>query len=213
MARAKKAKPGVLAVPEVENSAFDPRVLAALETISFPETAFDHRSCGAGGGDEEGFVHPDVLATQTPEFRAEYAFEKQRRLEVEGVQVERVAFDSRKLVTIESDDATWSEDPPLGRATRLLEVSEGAIVRLRPGAHVTDEHLERVRAWCLARKPASIVVVPRPRAAVVPNDAIKVVAKHVGARAAVEQLVEESNAGDRDALRELTSKVMDEEGL
>ena len=28
---------------------------------------------GAGGGDDESYIHPDVLASQTPEFQAEYA--------------------------------------------------------------------------------------------------------------------------------------------
>jgi len=33
----------------------------------------DHASIGAGGGDDEGYIHPDVLASQSPELQAEYA--------------------------------------------------------------------------------------------------------------------------------------------
>jgi hypothetical protein len=33
----------------------------------------DHAAIGAGGGDDEGYIHPDVLATQSPEFQQEHA--------------------------------------------------------------------------------------------------------------------------------------------
>jgi hypothetical protein len=32
-----------------------------------------HAAIGAGGGDDEGYMHPDVLASQSPELQAEYA--------------------------------------------------------------------------------------------------------------------------------------------
>ncbi len=34
---------------------------------------FDHRAIGSGGGDEEGYIHPDVLASQSKEFQDAYA--------------------------------------------------------------------------------------------------------------------------------------------
>lgn len=37
-----------------------------------PKLETSHASIGAGGGDEDGYVHPDVLAEQSPEFQAEY---------------------------------------------------------------------------------------------------------------------------------------------
>lgn len=33
----------------------------------------NHANIGAGSGDEEGYVHPDVLATQSKEFQEQYA--------------------------------------------------------------------------------------------------------------------------------------------
>lgn len=33
----------------------------------------DHRAIGAGGGDDEGYIHPDVLAMQSPEVQAQHA--------------------------------------------------------------------------------------------------------------------------------------------
>lgn len=43
------------------------------ETQAATENARAHAAIGAGGGDEEGYVHPDVLASQSSEFQAEYA--------------------------------------------------------------------------------------------------------------------------------------------
>lgn len=47
--------------------------IAAEQISALLAFAPAHSNIGAGGGDEEGYVHSDVLASQSPKFQAEYA--------------------------------------------------------------------------------------------------------------------------------------------
>ncbi len=124
--------------------------------------------------------------------------------------VRRVTLDgSRRLLTIEAEDKLWD-------AKRRSAVAgiDGAIVRLRPPAAATDEQVEVLRAFFEKAGAERVTVLPRPRADVVPADAHeKSRTSAVGARRAVESLVEESNSRDKSALGKLCERVMAEVGL
>ncbi len=116
---------------------------------------------------------------------------------------------SRELVTVGPEDGIWKGE----RETKQGTV-EGAIVRLRPPAAATDEEVERVRAEFAGKKAERVVVMPRPRAELVPASVAEAAkGKAYGAREAVLTLVSESNAKDRDALAKLCEQIMSEVGL
>lgn len=71
--------------------------------------ATGHAGVGAGGGDDEGYIHPDVLAQQSPEFQAEHAA-RQRTSEARNHRPETVAeFPIGATVsTCDSDDAGFA---------------------------------------------------------------------------------------------------------
>lgn len=116
--------------------------------------------------------------------------------------------ESRALLTVPIDSPIWGGSPPHSRAMKKIE---GAIVRLRPPEGATDDTLEEVRGFFLKYGAAKVVVLPRPRAELLPAKAAKVKAE--GAREAVTALVEESNSKDKAALEKLCETVMGKVGL
>lgn len=113
---------------------------------------------------------------------------------------------SRELYTVPVDSPVWGGSPP----TRMSRF-KGAIVRLRPPEKATDDTVEEIRGFFLKYGAAKVVVLPRPRAELLPSKVEK--AKAVGAREAVTALIEESNSRDRESLRCLCEKVMGLVGL
>lgn len=125
------------------------------------------------------------------------------------VSVRHVPLESaRELYTVPVDSPIWGGSPP----TRLSRF-EGAIVRLRPPEQATDDAIEEIRGFFLKHGAVKVVVMPRPRAELLPSKAPRAQAKAVGAREAVVGLVEESNSKDKGALRKLCEHVMGEVGL
>lgn len=113
---------------------------------------------------------------------------------------------ARELLTVPVDSPLWSK----GIFNSRVPIG-GSIVRLRPPETATDDEVEDARKFFLNAGAAKVVVLPRPRAELLPEKAPK--AKAVGARDAVVALVEESNSKDKDALRKLCDRVMGEVGL
>lgn len=113
---------------------------------------------------------------------------------------------ARELYTVATDSPLWGGSPP-----RKLSRFKGAIVRLRPPETASDDTVEEIRQFFLKHEAAKVIVLPRPRAELLPEKVTK--AKAVGAREAVTALIEESNSKDRGALRTLCEKVMGEVGL
>lgn len=109
---------------------------------------------------------------------------------------------SRTLVTIGN-----------GKKPLTVEVPPGAIVRIRPEQDWPEGEEEQLRAAFEKAGAARVFVIPRPRADVVPAREAPAKAWIEGPRAAVLALVSESNATDREGLRALCEKVMEEEGL
>lgn len=123
------------------------------------------------------------------------------------VSVRRVSVEgARELLTIPPDAPIWGGSPPSYR-TKV----DGAIVRLRPPEKATDDDVEEIRKFFLGKGAAKVIVLPRPRAELLPSKVEK--AKAVGAREAVTALVEESNSRDRESLHRLCEKIMGEVGL
>lgn len=87
----------------------------------------------------------------------------------------------------------------------------GSIVRIRPGVDVSDGMIEEIRAR--VRDAIAVIVLPRPRAAVVPAQVAAATRSAMGAREAVLSLVQESNSRDRELLKAFCEKVMAEVGL
>jgi hypothetical protein len=123
------------------------------------------------------------------------------------------------VVTQTEVDVIRLKDPrllfsPAFREPQIDVNYQGAIVRLQPPIDATDEDIARVtRAWA-QRGVARVIVLPRPKAALVPEKAAREApAQAYGAREAVLSLVAESNSRDRDALQRLCEKIMGEAGL
>jgi hypothetical protein len=116
---------------------------------------------------------------------------------------------ARELATIPPEALLWAE-----KSNYKWKPVEGSIVRLRPPADATDEAAERVRSYFVNAKAARVIVLPRPRAELVPDAVVQAArGKAFGARDAVASLVAESNSKDGEALSKLCEKVMSEVGL
>jgi hypothetical protein len=130
----------------------------------------------------------------------------QAEAEKSGVRVLRLEG-ARPLYTVGPASPIWVGKEPEGNF-------DAAIVRLQPPVDATDERVELTRAFFLRQKAVKVIVLPRPRAEVIPAAAQKGdKAKAFGAREAVLSLVEESNSKDKDNLRTLCEKVMGVVGL
>ena len=128
------------------------------------------------------------------------------RKEMNKPRIRRVPVDARALVTEDFKELTSGT----GAATR----AEGAIVRLKPGPDVPDDVVEAARHRWLDAGAARVVVVPASKGKVLPEEAAaRAQAPSRTVREVVGALVDESNTGDRDALRGLVERTMAEEGL
>ena len=116
--------------------------------------------------------------------------------------------DARQLLTVPVDSSIWGGSPPHARAMKKIA---GAIVRLRPPEGATDDTIAEVRAFFVKYGAEKVIVLPRPRAELLPSKVEK--AKAVGAREAVNALVAEANSKDKAALEKLCERVMGEVGL
>jgi hypothetical protein len=117
--------------------------------------------------------------------------------------------DARELVTVPLDSALW--DP---KRRNAITVGTGAIVRLCPPTTAADDTVRGLREAYEKAGATRVVVLPRPKAELLPEDARAVEAEEpAGAREAVAQVVAETNTKDRGALSALCEKIMSEEGL
>lgn len=120
--------------------------------------------------------------------------------------VRRETFEwSRELVTVEPTEPFWAGTLPKRKY-------DGAIVRLRPPATAGDEDVAAARLFFEKRGAERVIVLPRPRAEVVPQESISATTSE-SARAAVLALARESNSTDRNALAAFVEEIMAEEGL
>lgn len=114
---------------------------------------------------------------------------------------------SRRLVTI---DLELGGDGEVRYAMEKKAIA-GAIVRIRPGVNVPDDAIAMIRG--MVSDAAAIIVLPRPRGAVVPAQVAAATRSAMGAREAVLSLVVESNSRDRELLKAFCEKIMGEVGL
>jgi len=117
--------------------------------------------------------------------------------------VEERKVPARALVTVTSEEG--ETDP------RRVEWP-GAIVRIRPKASDTEQRVEEMKRELQRLGAERVVVLPRPRAEVVPERE-KRAQRPEDARAAVASLVAESSVEDRGSLASLCEEIMARNGL
>lgn len=120
-------------------------------------------------------------------------------------QGERVLVPARRLVTAEG--ALWRE--PWTADPRELA---GAIVRVKPSRDADRDEVQRVREKFLNFGAAAVRVVARAAEAVV-VDAYNELAPAQDVREVVEQMAEEANTQDRDALKRVLESALARAGL
>jgi hypothetical protein len=126
-----------------------------------------------------------------------------------GVKVEWVPIQGRRLITYEPDSGAWMSPARDYQAGPLVK---GAIVRLRPPAGA-EARVEELRVELMREGAERVVVVPPPRADVVPREVAERSAPAASIRQVVLGMVAESNSGDRGKLGEFVEAVMGEVGL
>jgi hypothetical protein len=124
---------------------------------------------------------------------------------VDGRRVEFVPVSARRLVTI---DVGGGREP-------MLHADEvrGAIIRVRPAADTPPAEIERARLALMESGAEAVHVVPAPRAAPLPDEAVEAPVRTADVRAVVGELVAASNVEDRAKLLALCEEIMSENGL
>ena len=125
--------------------------------------------------------------------------------EKQGPEMREVAG-AAEVVTFAPDDAVvWAFADDIDTS----EIPKGAFVRLAPPEDVDEAKLERLRTELA--KVATVVVLPRRRAAVVVAPREKRL--HQNARQVIQLMVAEANVEDGEALATLTEEVMEANGI
>lgn len=113
--------------------------------------------------------------------------------------------EGRRLITVRVVDGEY--------AKVLARTAAGSIVRIISDGSTTDKQIEAVRDWFLSAKAEKVTVVPRPKGVTIPPDVLVAKPRAESARKVVEELVKESNSGDRESLSKVAQSIMAEVGL
>jgi hypothetical protein len=156
-------------------------------------------------------VEHDVTRSEVVPSANEYVGEDGERIALSGdPRVEEVVFnDARELETIEPWDQAWKATDWLFGREKYIR----GIVRLRPPIDAPDEKVQDLVHQARERGAEKVIVLPRPKAEVLPAKALGKKTLVEDARASVLALVADSNATNKDGLRELVEAVMAEEGI
>lgn len=127
--------------------------------------------------------------------------------------VEKVPLDgATDLMTIAEDDPIWT----VGASDRLLRDTMKAaprIVRLKPPPEVDDATIEAIRLKLEHAGALAVKVLPRRRAAVVPEEAKRVPVAHRTIREIVSDLVASAPTQDRERLTASVNRALSKAGL
>lgn len=128
--------------------------------------------------------------------------------------VKEVPRTARRLHSVLPGSAVWGQvqraEVDLGW---LFESGfEGAIVRLRPPAGIAPAQVEAVKGAVLKAGALAVKVLPPESAGATLPAAAKPI-HSVGVRQVVQEMVEQANTRNRDALRAFAEDVMSKEGI
>jgi hypothetical protein len=113
---------------------------------------------------------------------------------------------ARKLITV--NETEWDEPIPVGDDRWL---TPGAIVRLKPPGRVTREEIQETREKMLRAGAAAVRVISRTREEVVVR--AEEVPESVSVRTVVEEMAEEANTHNREALKVALQRAMGKAGI